>query len=354
MPSPSRSLCSNPDRCLRASHTHYGEIGAGIGLGPNATKLLHEIGIGDQLNEISGWRHGIWISFRRFDNSQDVITIPAKDTTKIRTNQVARSELLDLLIDTIHARSAAELHTSKSCTSVEESGSGVTIRFKDDSSASANLAIACDGIHSAIRSHFTTDEPVYCNMIAYRGVVPISSLPEWRFPTYSICWIAKGRHFLVYPISANKSLTVVAFVTKPESEVDDTHESWTTTCSRDYLERDFEGFEETVQQVIKQMPDPSAKWSLNYREPLGQWIHLNGKVATMGDAAHSMLPHQGAGAGQAIEDGYILARCLSDSPHQTLGIVVILSIGCSYTRQYDCHERKKLHRRAKKPVSCTR
>ena len=290
----------------------YREIGAGVGIGPNAAKLFHEIGIGDQLNKKSGWRNGVWISFRRFDNGGDVITVPSQETDTARNTPLSRSELLDLLIDAIRSREAASLHTNKCCSSVEDTGHQVKIHFKDSTSSLADLVIACDGIHSAVRSQFATDKPVYGGMIAYRGIIPISSLPPWNFPSYSVAWIAKRRHFLVFPISANESLNIVAFVTKPESEVEDTRESWTATCNRSDVEMDFAGFEETVQHIIRQMPDPSSKWRLNYREPLDQWVHMDGKVVLMGDAAHSMMPHQGAGAGQATEDGYILARCLSE------------------------------------------
>ena len=79
----------------------YREIGAGVGIGPNAAKLFHEIGIGHQLNKISGWRNGVWISFRRFDNGDDVITVPSVETETVRNTPVSRSELLDLLKDTI-------------------------------------------------------------------------------------------------------------------------------------------------------------------------------------------------------------------------------------------------------------
>jgi salicylate hydroxylase len=187
----------------------------------------------------------------------------------------------------------------------------ISLHFADNTTATANLVIAADGIHSAVRAQFTSDKPTYGGMIAYRGVIPISSLPPWPFPSYSVLWLAKGRHFLVFPISANKSLNIVAFVTKSEAEAADTEESWTQQCDRSEVEKDFAGFEDTVQHIIKQMPQPGSKWRLNYREPLDQWVHMNGRVVLVGDASHSMLPHQGAGAGQAAEDDYILAHCLN-------------------------------------------
>ena len=292
----------------------YKEIGAGVGLGVNAAKLFNEIGIGHAVGAIAGLRERTWISFRRFDDGGEVITVPLPKTPGVKNLPVARSEFLDLLIGFVKDREAATLYTDKQCTSVEESSpSEVTLTFKDATTATANLVIGADGIHSAVRAKFMTDAPVYGGMIAYRAVIPMSSLPsEWPFPNYNIAWMGKSRHFLIFPISANKQLNIVAFVSKPEAEVEDTKESWTQVCSKMEVENDFEGFDDYVQNIIKDMPDPSSKWRLNYREPLNQWAWMGGKVVMMGDAAHSMLPHQGAGAGQACEDSYVLARCMSD------------------------------------------
>ena len=211
----------------------YKEIGAGIGLGPNANVLFHKIGIGDQINKIAGTRSGIWITFRRFDDGSEVFTVkPDIETDIIRNSPCARSELLDVLLDNIRRRDAATLHTNKCCIGVEDKGDTVILSFKDGSSAEASLVIACDGIHSNVRAQFATDQPVYSGIIAYRGVIPVESLPPWNFPSRSVLWMAKGAYFLVFTISANKSLNIVAFVTKDESEVQDLQESWTSTCPR--------------------------------------------------------------------------------------------------------------------------
>jgi salicylate hydroxylase len=96
----------------------YKEIGAGVGIGINAAKLLHRIGVGDAMNKIAGNRNGIWISFRRWDNSQEVVTVGVDDKQSVRPLPVQRSEFLDLLVRTIQERKAATLHTNKRCTNV--------------------------------------------------------------------------------------------------------------------------------------------------------------------------------------------------------------------------------------------
>lgn len=99
--------------------SQYKEIGAGIGLGINAVRLAHRLGIGDRLNGIAGHRTGVWISFRRYDNSEEVVTIPVDDKQKVRQSPTARSDLLDLLREAVEERSAATLHVKKACRKVE-------------------------------------------------------------------------------------------------------------------------------------------------------------------------------------------------------------------------------------------
>ncbi|KAL1966217.1 hypothetical protein VTN77DRAFT_4769 [Rasamsonia byssochlamydoides] len=302
--------------------SEYKEIGAGVGIGVNATKLLHRIGIGDAVNEIAGHRSGIWISFRRYDTGAEIVTVPVNDRGTVRQCPVHRAEFLSLLVDFIHRRKAAVLHTSKQCYEVVDNGSDVTLKFRDGTSAVADLVVGCDGIHSNLRSQFSTDNPRYSGRIAYRGLVPIRNLESWwPFPSYSASWLGPDKHFLVFPISKNTILNVVAFVSTDEKDLGELKESWSATGNRDDLARDFESFDQTVRRIISLMPEHPSKWVLNDREPLDQWVFAKGKVVLMGDAAHAMLPHQGAGAGQAIEDGYILGRALHDylsSPNQSL------------------------------------
>ena len=206
----------------------------------------------------------------------------------------------------------------------------VRIEFKDDTTAIANVVLGCDGIHSSIRSQFTSDNPAYSGRIAYRGLVAIEEIEEWwPLRSYSASWLCKDKHLLVFPISRNRLLNIIAFVTTPIESIGGLKESWTATGHRTELEADFKGFEGTVQRIIASMPAHPSKWLLNDREPLDEWVFANGKIMLLGDAAHAMLPHQGkveveclcctnadriagAGAGQAIEDGYVLGRAIHD------------------------------------------
>ncbi|KAL9080120.1 MAG: hypothetical protein Q9157_001080 [Trypethelium eluteriae] len=272
----------------------YKEIGAGVHIGPNAAKLLHQIGIGAQLNTIAGFRRGVWLTFRRFDNGAEILTIPAKDEGPIRQAPVARAEFLDLLVKATQERDAATLHTGKMCKSVKENGNTINVSFADGTTITSSLVVGCDGIHSNIRGQFFQDRPLYSGRVAYRGVIPIADLEEWwPFETFAVSFLGPGKHFLVFPISRNQSLNIVAFVAVPESELGDLRESWTSKSRRKEAEIDYEGFNGTVRRLIKLLPSEISKWKLNDREPLDDWTFFGGKVVLLGDAAHAMLPHQG-------------------------------------------------------------
>ncbi|TKA32070.1 hypothetical protein B0A50_01317 [Salinomyces thailandicus] len=292
--------------------SQYKEIGAGVGIGVNAARLLHKLNIGDRLNAIAGHRNGVWIRFSRFDNSEDICTLPVDDDQTVRQAPCARSDFLDLLREVVEERGAATLHTKKAFKHVEDQEDTVRLSFADGTTATADMLIGCDGIHSSVRDSFVVDKSVFSGQIAYRGVIPIASLQNWPFKTYSVAWLAKHRHLLVFPIARNTQLNIVAFVTKSASEAAGIKESWTSSCDRRDVLIDFDGFDEPARQVLSLLPDQPSKWKLNDREPLDRWHYMSGKVVLLGDAAHAMLPHLGAGAGQAIEDGWVLGRALSE------------------------------------------
>lgn len=97
----------------------YKEIGAGVGVGINAARLIHKLGLGEKLNAIAGHRTGVWITFRRFDDSAEIVTLPVNDNQTVRQAPCARTDLLDLLREAVEDRGAATLHTKKTCRRVE-------------------------------------------------------------------------------------------------------------------------------------------------------------------------------------------------------------------------------------------
>jgi salicylate hydroxylase len=117
--------------------------------------------------------------------------------------------------------------------------------------------------------------------------------PWWHLSTYAVSWVGKDKHLLVFPISDNKLLNVVAFVSVEEGELGDFQESWVAVGNKEEVVSSFQEFEPHARRILELMPERPSKWVVNEREPLEQWIYLNGKVALLGDSAHAMSPHQG-------------------------------------------------------------
>ncbi|KAH7222493.1 hypothetical protein B0J15DRAFT_518513 [Fusarium solani] len=291
----------------------YKEIGAGLGIGPNAAALAVKLGLRERLAKITGTRAGIWLSFRRFDDGSDVHTVRIPGDASTPTFSLHRAEFLQALIDAVQDRGAATLHTDKQCASLEDKGETTLVTFADGTTVSANLVIGADGIHSVTRKHYVSDTPQYGKMVVYRGLCKTEDIADdWPLDTYATVFMAPGKHFLTFPISSNKIVNIVAFVTTPWEDLGDVKESWTLTSDKSAVEDHFKEFAPAVKTVISKMNTNPLKWILFDREPSPEWVFSGGKVVLLGDAAHAMCPHQGAGAGQALEDGYILGRALKD------------------------------------------
>lgn len=98
-------------------------------------------------------------------------------------------------------------------------------------------------------------------------------------------WLGLDKHFLVFPISRNTILNVVAFVSAARG---DEKESWSAVGDRSELAGHFTSFDPVVKRIVSLMPRHPSKWVLNDREPLEQWVFASGHVVLAGDAAHAV------------------------------------------------------------------
>lgn len=312
--------------------SQYKEIGAGITLALNSAKMIHNIGLGAELNRHSGSTKPMGTTIRLADNDEVIYTIPALAKGEVRATGQLRSNILDMFLGAIQDRHAANLHVNKRIKSVEDQGGSVSLQFHDGTTATADVIIGADGIHSVVRSQFTEGKYRYSGQVAYRAVVDASDLQQdWPYPDNSVLWCTKGRHVLFYTIGANLKLNIVALAHAPAGDVD---ESWVSTCGKQEVLDTFADFPIWAQKVFAKLPAHPNKWRINDREPLDQWHFLGGKVILLGDSAHAseliglyssrvhqltytVLPHLGAGAGQGLEDGWVLGRALGEMVNGT-------------------------------------
>jgi salicylate hydroxylase len=288
----------------------FTELGAGIGLGKNAALVLNRLGLGEQIEAIKTPIRGLTLRTWRGEvvNKSD----SAAPSNAFNSIPMHRADLLTLLHDALPEQI---MHTGKKCVAFRQDDTSVQLSFADGSTFTADAIIAADGIHSLFRNSFHPDQPIFANQIAYRGLIPMERLTnaglEEELQQF-IMWMGPHRHFLIFPISRGRIMNVVAFV-PPES--DWRVESWTAAGDVEQLAAEFRDWDEKVARIISAL-DKTLRWALYDREHLDFWGV--GRVTLLGDAAHAMLPHQGQGAGQSIEDAAFLARCLQRATQETL------------------------------------
>jgi salicylate hydroxylase len=284
-------------------------VGAGIQLGPNATRLLLQLGCGESLREVAvspvamearSWRSGRLIS-----------SVPLGKRCLAAYGapfyHVHRADLQALLL---RALGPGVVRLGARCTGFAEEGEGVRVRFANGSSEWGHVLIGADGIRSTIRRlALGPEQPRFSGSMAFRAVIPAERVAGLRLERNVTAWWGPERHFVHYFISGGRQVNYVAIVPSETWRL----ESWSAESSREEVLEQFKGWHPTVQALIH-ATGPVFKWALYDRDPLPHWS--SGRVTLLGDAAHAMLPYQAQGAAQAIEDAVVLARCLADGGTQ--------------------------------------
>ena len=296
---------------LRAGHdvhvheqaSSIGEIGAGIQISPNASRLLHRLGLAAAMARTGVkplWRHQ-----RRWQDGRTLSRGPLGAEAESRFGapyyNFHRADLIALLAAALPAE---RLHVGRRLTGLEHRDGEVEARFADGSRATSDLLIGADGIHSAVRAAIIGPEaPVFTGCVAWRGLVPATRVADLRLPVEAQNWMGPGKHLVHYFVASQRLINVVAIV-----EQDDwTTESWTDRGEVSDVLAAYAGWHPQCTTLIGAMPE-TFKWALFDRPPLARWSV--GRVTLLGDACHAMLPMMAQGAAQAIEDGATLAVCL--------------------------------------------
>ncbi|WP_314961435.1 FAD-dependent oxidoreductase [Bradyrhizobium cosmicum] len=271
------------------------EIGARVTVFPNATLLLHRIGLADEIEKIGCPITGQLIR----TSTGEFINASTTPSTGIQSYNVHRAEFLKLLAD---AQPKGTLHLGHRLSGARETDGHVCLSFSNGATVNSDVVIGADGIHSALQREIgLKTHPSSEGIMAYRGLIPTEKL-SWAKDIGGRMsrWIGKGRSFLCYPVSSGRLMNMVAFVpTDLDSE-----ESWTAPGDLTALSAEYAGWDDPVLETIGAL-DATFRWGIYDRAPLPYWSA--GRTTLLGDAAHAMVPHLGQGAAQAIEDGFTLA-----------------------------------------------
>lgn len=190
---------------------------------------------------------------------------------------------------------------------------GVTVTFSDGTFTRVSALIACDGIKSLCRKIVLGQdsleaEPVFAGEYAYRTLLDRSLANEILTPELAgngNIYCGKGAYIITYPVDKGKLVNVVAIKRKADSVWDE--EEWLAPCPRETMLQDFEEWGDPLRKLVSEITD-TKQWAL-FDAPDASTF-CSGRVCLVGDAAHASTPNQGAGAGMAFEDAYVLSTLL--------------------------------------------
>ena len=314
----------------------FSEIGAGICMGPNAITALTLIDPRIKecydrcatYNEDPDRRKG-WLSFRygmaqgkNMGNDRqdvdfgDLITnVDAYSMTEEGRSCVHRAKFLDEVTKLVPEGTAAFGKTMKQ---IRETEKDVEISFEDGTTAHASALIACDGIKSLTRKYVlgpsdSSIEPVFANEYAYRALLPRveanAILGSDQLAGNGNLYCGQNGYVIHYPVEHGALVNVVAIKRATSDFAISANDSWLVPCSREAMLSDFENWGDPILQVLGKVRD-SSRWALFDSPPARTFCR--GRVCLMGDAAHASTPNQGAGAGMAFEDAFIMSGLLAD------------------------------------------
>jgi salicylate hydroxylase len=287
----------------------FGEIGAGIQLGPNVDRVFDRLGVRPAMREIAFYPQNIIM----------MDSLSQKEVTRVQLGKkfelhfgnpygvIHRADLHNVLLEACQGMTEIELHAGVEVTGYKDDGSGVTVTTSGGDGYSGAALIGADGLWSKIRPTIIGDgDPIVSGHIAYRAVLPIEDVPPELAPWMEdvVLWGGPRNHLVHYKLRRGELFNIVA-VFHSQKYV----EGWDEFGDPAELEQHFQGTAPQVRALLAKI-NVWKMWVLCDRVPAKNWT--KGRVTLLGDAAHPMLQYLAAGAGMAMEDAVCLAELLED------------------------------------------
>ena len=290
------------------------EVGAGIQLSPNASRVLIGLGLGDELKSCVVAPEEL-----RVLNAQTARVLaraPLGAVVELRYGApywvIHRGDLQKVLLDAVHANPDVALHLGTRIEDYALHGNGVTVAALSSGRAFEERGIAlvgADGLWSSVRRRLGhRSAPQFAGHTAWRALVPADAVvADLRQPAVNL-WLGRNAHLVHYPVRNGQLINIVAIIR------DDWQESgWSAAGERaEILARYPAAMWPALARAVVAAPQHWQKWALYDRRPLPHWG--TGAVTLLGDAAHPMLPYLAQGAAMAIEDAAVLGERLAETP----------------------------------------
>lgn len=299
----------------------FGELGAGIQMGPNAFTALDYLGVGEAARA-----GAVYIDHLILMDSLNGEQICSMDVGAEFRKQfgnpyavIHRADLHRSLLDGCRAATNVDLFTHACVTGFEQRGGSVDVQIDGADAYSARALIGADGLRSVVRSALLGDgEPLVSGHVTYRAVLPLDDMPEelrWNDMTI---WCGPGTHVVHYPLRGWQLFNLV--VTCHAHNTVEAHNE--PAEPREVLPW-FTALCEKPMTLVK-TPKEYRRWVLCDRAPTECWTHE--RVALLGDAAHPMLQYFAQGACMALEDSVTLAEVAARQPNDIPSALVVYEL----------------------------
>ncbi|MEV1199743.1 FAD-dependent oxidoreductase [Microbispora rosea] len=280
----------------------FGEVGAGLQLAPNCTRILDDYGLLDKAKSLGVVPERMVM--RDAIDGSELTSLDLRDLERTYGYPymvIHRSDLHGLFLEACRT-AGVELLTHQRVTAYAHAEGNATVVTEDGTTWVAPLVIAADGLHSVARKLLVDDEPVSSSYVAYRGTVPIPKLTRPVDLSEVVVYVGPRCHFVHYGLRGGDLLNQVAVFESPKALAG--LEDWGTPDELDTA------FAATCDDVRAGMPHMwrDKWWRMFDRDPISTWVQ--GRIALLGDAAHPPLQYMAQGAIMAIEDGWVLAEHL--------------------------------------------
>ncbi len=295
----------------------FSEVGAGVQIGPNVTRVLHGWGLAQVLASVAAFPQYLQVRSAVSGSELAVLRLGAMAQQRYGAPYatVHRAELHGLLLEAVRQQSACALALDSELTGFSQTTRLVTVQTREGLRIGGDLLLGADGLWSPVRQWLLDDGPPrVTGHLAYRALVPQTSLPANLRSQHITAWLGPGLHVVQYPVRRGEWLNVVGIVLATgvaQADLAGDLANWDQITSAAGLHIALAGTCRHLQDLVNAVQG-WRRWVLCDREPMrGADEHVAGRVALLGDAAHPMLPYLAQGAGMAIEDAAELGRVLA-------------------------------------------
>ena len=286
----------------------FGEIGAGIQLGPNIFKMFEYLGMTKAVDRVAFYP--THLGMRDVRTGEQVVRVPLRAAAQAAYGYpygvIYRADLHDVFLDACRANHNISLRTSAKVQSFSQTAHRVSATLADGSTVDADAMIGADGMWSRVREAIVGDgKPRVSGHIAYRAVLKREEVPEHLWSDEVVLWGGEKTHLVHYPLRRGELFNIVVVFHSNKYE-----EGWGSYGDVNELTDRFADAAPQVKELLAKI-NIWKMWVLCDREPVKNWSQ--GRVTLLGDAAHPMLQYLAQGAGQAIEDACVLREALRAS-----------------------------------------